>query len=837
MEKNGLTQAEVKTRLLKFGPNQLPAQKPPSQFLIILRQFKSPLIYVLLLAAVITIFLGEFRDAAIILFAVFLNTILGFLQESRAQKALTALKNILVPQARVIREGRLLKILARDLVVGDLVVLNTGEKIPADGVLLEAVELAVDESILTGESIPVSKSIHPKENRVYMSTTILTGRGQMEVTATGLATKIGGVAQSLVETEEVETPLQKKIADLAKFLAFLVGSLSFLILTTGLLAGKSFGEMFSTSVALAVAAIPEGLAVSLTVILAVGMQRILKRKALARRLLAAETLGSVTVICTDKTGTLTEGRFKVVSWESDDEFLGVNLAVLCNNLADPEERALWDFVMAKNHFDPEKMREENSRLTEIPFSSKRKFMATINKFVAPNSEIAANFLFVKGAPEVVLEMCKISPSLKKEWEEKSQQWGRRGERVWGMAYKQIQNSPTSHKASKPLATHGKIQNELENLHFLGLVGFSDPPREEAKEVLRIAQEAGIKIKVLTGDFRATAETVLQKIGMDIKPEEILEGEELAHLTFEELKSCVSQIKLFARIDPLEKLRVVQALQENGEVVALVGDGVNDAPALKRAEIGIVVGEATEVAKETADMVLLDSNLKTLVAAIEEGRGIFDNLRKVVTYLMADAFGAVILVTGALVVSFFSGTFFPLPLTAAQILWINLISDGFPNLALTVDPKEKDIMKELPRRPQEAIVDLKTKTIISVVSLFSGVSALLVFIYFFKIQGNLELARSVVFGVLGVNTLFYVFSCRSLRRPLWSLPPFGNIYLIWAVLVGLVFQIAPFYLPILQDFLHLVPLGINEWGIIILISLLVVFWIEILKWIFAQNNKT
>lgn len=830
MEKTGLSSQEAHERYLKFGPNKLPEKKPPSPLLILFDQFKNPLIYVLVAATAVTVFLRDFKDAAVILFAVLINVALGFIQESRAQKALSALKNILTPKALVLRDGEMGEIPAANLVPGDIVILKTGDKIPADGRLLEAVELTVEEAILTGESAPVLKSLSAREKQVYMGTTILTGHGRMEVGGIGLATKIGEIAGLLTETKEVETPLQKNIAGLAQFLAIFVGLLALAVLIFGLLVGKNFAEMFTVSVALAVAAIPEGLVVALTAILAVGMQRILKRKALVRRLLAAETLGSVTVICTDKTGTITEGRFKVVSWEVDNQELAIKLAVLCNNLSDSEEIAIWDFVMTQNHFDPQKIREDHPRISEIPFSSKRKFMAVVNQFIFPDLETAKDVLFVKGAPEVVLSMCQISTLQRKEWEEKIHQWGEKGERILGMAYKIIKNSTLRHRSGREF----KMQNEIEELTFLGLVGFSDPPRKETMEVLGIARGAGIEIKVLTGDFRATAETVLKKIGMEVKPEEILEGEELKHLTPEELRSCVPKIKLFARIDPSEKLRIVQALQENGEVVALVGDGVNDAPALKRAEVGVVVGEASEVAKETSDMVLLDSNLRTLVAAVEEGRGIFDNLRKVITYLLADAFGAVAVVTGILFISFFSGIAIPLPLTAAQILWINLISDGFPNLALTLEPKEKGIMREPPRKPREPIINLQIRTIIIVVSSFSALSALLVFSYFLEVVENLELARSMVFGVLGINTLFYVFSCRSLRYPIFKTNIFGNSYLILAVFIGLIFQVLPFYLPSLRQFLNLTPLGALEWLIILIVSLLVVLNIEAVKWV---TNKT
>ncbi len=826
MEKRtGLTNIEVEKKRQEWGFNELPQKPPPSQLLILLDQFKNPLIYILILAAIITIFLRDFKDTIIIFLAVIINTFLGFLQENRAQKAIFALQKILTPYTHVIRNGEMIKIPAKELVVGDLVILNTGEKVPADGRLLAAVELSVDESILTGEAVPVIKDLSLKEKNVYMGTTVLTGRGEMEVIAIGSSTKLGAIATSLSDTKETETPLQKRIDSLAKALAIIIGILSVLILATGLVAGRSFGEMFITSVALAVAAIPEGLVVTFTVILAVGMQRIYKRKALVRRLLAAETLGSVTVICTDKTGTLTEGKFKVVSWDVHKEDVAIKTAVLCNNLADPEEKALWEFVVSKDHFDPQKIREENPRIGEIPFSSKLKFMITLNRIPNSNPHHVTQIIFVKGAPETVLKMCEISSPLKKSWEEKIRRWANKGERVIGMAYKQVDNPRIV------------IHNELKGLNFLGLVGFSDSPRKEAKDVLRIASEAGIKIKVLTGDFRVTAEAVLRHLGIEVRPDEIMEGEELKHLTLQELKSCVSKIRLFSRIDPSEKLRIVSALQENGEVVALIGDGVNDAPALKKAEVGVVVGEASEVAKETADIVLLDSNLGTLIAAIEEGRKIFSNLRKVVTYLLADAFSEVGLVIGAILLSIFLKTPLPLPLTAAQILWINLISDGFPSLALAVDPKEGNIMVKSPRQPQEAIINLPIKVIISVVSIFSSLGSLFIFTYFFQMDNNLVMARSLTFGALGFTSLLYVFSCRSLSRPFFKISPLENAYLLLAVAGGLFLQVIPFYAPFLQDFLEIAPLGFHEWGIIIVFGFLVVLSVESVKILFRGRQSS
>lgn len=814
----GLTTLEVQERLKVYGPNIIPEEKPRFQFFIFLDQLKNPLVYILILAAAITIFLKDFKDTAVITFAIFINTILGFIQEARAQKSLWALKKILTPKARVWRDGKLTEILAQDLVPGDIVVLETGDKIPADGKLLEGIEILVNEAILTGESVAVEKSLQEEKNKVFLGTTVVSGRGKMEVEVTGLATKLGRIAAVLETTPKEATPLEKKLAELAKTLAILVGGLTLVIFLLGFLVGKKVGEMFLTSVALAVAAIPEGLVVALTAILAVGMQRILKQKALVRKLIAAETLGSTTVICTDKTGTLTEGKFKVIFWDVKDQDLGLKTTVLCNNLSDPQELSLWEFAQAQNHFDPQEVLEESPRVLEIPFSSERKFMATINGIRNQESGIRENVLFLKGAPEKILGMAKMTLSEKTEWEEKVERWAKHGARVLGMGYKQIAKR-------KKLSLEDLLRDDLT---FLGLVGFSDPVRKEARQSLKICQEAGIKVKVLTGDFRTTSEVVLREVGIKVKASEILEGKELEHLPPEELKERVLGVKLFVRIDPFQKLRIVEALQKNGEVVALIGDGVNDAPALKRADIGVVVGEASEVAKETSDMVLLDSNFQTIVAAVEEGRGIFANLQKVITYLLADAFSAIGLVAGSLVLGL------PLPLTASQILWVNLISDGFPNLALTIDPKEKNLMR-FPPRPQEAIINWPTRIIIALVSGFTALLALLFFSYFLKTQ-NLALSQSAVFALLGLTTLFYVFSCRNLTQPLFKTNFLDNPWLILAILGGLVLVLLPFKVTFVGQFLGIMPLESEHWVIILVIVLTIIALIEVAKWVLRFFQK-
>lgn len=817
-----MTSDEARARLEKFGLNTLPEKPPPSSFLILFDQFKSPLVYILLLAALVTLFLRDFPDTGIILFAVFLNTILGFYQERKAKRALYALAKVLTPQAKVIRDGERKIIDARHLVPGDLVVLEIGDKIPADGVLVEAVDLSVNEAVLTGESVPVRKVAI--EN-VFMGTIVASGRGLMQVRQTGTLTKMGEIAKTLKEKEE-ETPLERRLADLAKTLAILVIGAALFIFLSGIILGKSVTEMFTTSVALAVAAIPEGLVVSLTVILAIGVQRIFKRKALVKNLASAETLGSVTTICADKTGTLTEGKMRVVKAVTEvsravhlrggpgrtpQKELLVMAAVLCNNLHDPLEVAMleWGEKNLIRQQGGENLKLEYPRLDEIPFSSQTKIIATLHPGI----------LFVSGAPEVVISKCQMSNIKWQIWKKKFEEYGREGYRLVGFAYKEIENQKS------------KLKNEdLKDLEWLGLLLYEDPVRPEVSGVLRECQQAGIKVKIITGDYPATSLAVLEKLGIRVAQDEVMEGEELEEISQEELKKRIDKIILFARTDPFQKLKIVEVLKQRGEVVAMTGDGVNDAPALQKADIGIVVRESSEVAKETADMVLLDSNFKTIVAAIEEGRGIFDNLRKIVLYLLADAFGELIAIFGALLMGF------PLPLLVGQILWINLVSDGFPGLALTVDSKREGIMRELPLNPKESLLNLEIKVLIFLISLFAGLSTLFIFSLFLQQTGDLSLSRSLAFALLGTNSLFYVFSCRFLRKPFWQTNIFSNHWLILGIGAGFLLLVSAFYFPPLVFLLRTSSLGIFEWGMVMAMGLFVVILIEGTKFVFVLKSK-
>lgn len=807
----GLTSSEAKELLKKYGGNTLPHKKPVGDLIILFEQIKSPLIYILIFAAIVSFILKDFKDAAVILAAVFLNTILGFYQERKAQKALFALKQFLTPLCKVVRDGNVVTVDARELVPGDLVLLSSGDRVPADGDVLEEAGLLVNEAVLTGESMPVTKDAKKGEQDksknmvVYMGTTVVAGRGKIIITKTGLYTEFGKIASELSMTAEEHTPLQQRISQIAKLLAILFAALSTSIFILGVIAGRTFIEMFTTSVAVAVAAIPEGMAVSLTAILALGMQRILKRKALVRKLIAAEALGSTTVIATDKTGTLTLGTMSVLRWEFTNQKEALKACILANNREDPLEIALWEFVQKKK-LDPQKIHDSYKRIAELPFDSTRKYMAVA---VEDNGDF---LLCIKGAPDVLLKKTNLGQKEKEMWQNYIQQWGEEGLRLLAIGFKK-----TSAKISK-----SHIEKEIHGYSWLGLIGITDPVRESVKDALNSCKNAGIKLKVVTGDYEATSIAVLRKLGVGVTGAQIIEGDELEALSEEELAKRVKDIVLFSRVTPLQKLKIVNALQKNGEVVALVGDGVNDAPAIKAANIGIVVASATDVARQTADMVLLDSNFETIVAAVEEGRGIYQNIKKVIFYLLSGSFAEMVLVMGAIMLGL------PLPLTASQILWINIVTDGFPNLALTFEPKEKNLLKEKPINPKSNLIDGTMRVLILLISGVTGVFLLVIFAVIFDTTQNLQLTRTIVFTALSLTSLLYVFSVRTLKRPIWKSNPFSNIWLNLAVVLGIIIQLIPIYNPLFEEFLETVPLSLYDWLLVILAPVVVVTIIEFIK---------
>ena len=810
--KRGLTSEEAEKKLVQFGPNVLPEKPPPSDLAIFTSQLKNPLVYILVAAGTITFLLNHISDTVIIAFAVFINTILGFLQERRASKSLSALKQLIHPKARVLRNGELKTIDVSKVVPGDIAVVSVGDKIPADGKLIEANRFFLSEAILTGESMPVRKKV---EDKVFMGTIVTSGQAKIAIEITGEETEVGKIAQKVQEPAE-DTPLRKQITKFSRQLAILVFFLVLFVFVIGLLAGRDVLEIFTASVALAVSAIPEGLLVGLTVVLAIGMQRILAKRGLVRNLISAETLGGVTAICIDKTGTLTQGKMQVVEFMGDEDKIAKQM-IIANDLDDPILIAAHSWAIKKitNH---KALITKQHRLDSIPFSSKDRFFASLNEW-----DKDGNMLFVNGAPEFLIEWANLEKKDKDFLKQKITELSGEGKRLIGLARKKV--VLTDKKLVK-----ADIQKDLD---WIGLLAFSDPVRSGVRSALAKTREAGIELIVITGDYPETAISVMKQLDIGVEKNRVFLGEGLENISTTQLAKKISSYpgtKLFARTTPEQKLKIVKALKENGEVVAMAGDGVNDAPALKHADIGIVVGEATDVAKETADLVLLDSNFATIVSAIEEGRGIFDNIRKIILYLMSDAFEEIIAVVGALILGL------PLPVSAAQILWINLISDGFPDLALTVDPKVHGIMEKPPRSPKENLVAPWMKRLILIISLAGGITALGLFIFFYQLSGDLPLSRSIAFATLGVNSLVYVFSIRTLTEPFWKESFFANKWLNLAVLAGLFLQISPFVFEPTREFLGIVALKPIHWMAVFSASVLMFIIIEGAKVVLRKKLK-
>lgn len=802
---SGLSREEVIKRQQQHGLNVLPEKPPPSQLSLVVAQLKSPLVYILLIAALVTIAIGHVTDAVIILIAVFLNTFLGYIQERRATNALFALKKYVTHKSIVMREGKRTTVHTTHIVPGDIVILDQGVKIPADGILLFANRLYIDESLLTGESVPLGKK---KDDEVSMGTIVASGQGMMRVETIGAQTKMGTIAAHIQQDEE-DTPLQRQLKKFSKQLVIVIGILITLVLLLGTIYQFSLTEIFVISVALAVSSIPEGLLVSLTVVLAIGMQKIVKHRGLVRKLSAAETLGGVTVICVDKTGTLTQGKMEVVDHLGDEKELAKQV-LLANDLDDPMiiSAFTWGRTIIQDFVS------EHQRLDSIPFSPKERFFISLHTWTD-----TTNMIFVNGAPELLLSWSNASENEKKDMHDTIETLTKQGKRLIGFARKEVDNT-------KNTIEHIDAKDELT---WIGLLAFSDPVRLGVKEALDIAKTAGIKTIVITGDYPKTSEFVLSELGIPVDEKEILLGEELENITPDTLTEKVKIIRLFARTTPDQKLLIVDALKRNGEIVAMMGDGVNDAPALHKADIGIVVGEATDVAKESADLVLLDSNFSTIVKAIEEGRSMFENIRKIILYLMSDAFAEIIVIIGGIILHL------PLPITAVQILWINLVSDGFPNLSLTVDPKRRDLMKEHPRNPKERLVNRWMIVLLGAVSTVAGLLALSSFVILYKISGDLVLARSFTFIVLGLNSLTYVFSIRVLMTPFWKNHLFENKWLVLAVGAGFCLQVVPFLTPSLRHFFGLTHLSFSYWSTAIALSITMFFVIEVFKLVYRYRG--
>ncbi|MDH5267732.1 MAG: cation-translocating P-type ATPase, partial [Candidatus Bathyarchaeota archaeon] len=788
----GLSEEEAKRRLEEFGPNELVERKRVTPFQIFLGQFKDIFVIMLLIAIGISVLIGEIIDASTIGAIVVLNAVVGFVQEYRSEKAMEAMKKLTAPKARVLRNGKEMLIPAREVVPGDIILLETGDRIPADGRLVEVVDLKTDEAVLTGESTPVGKitgvldektSVADRKNSVFMATHVTYGRGRTVITSTGMGTEFGKVAEMVQAVEEMDTPLKQKLAGFAKKLGIVIVVICAIVFALELyeifvigvgLVGEALGDIikaFEIAIALAVSAVPEGLPAVVTISLALGARELAKRNAIIRRLASAETLGATTVICSDKTGTLTKGEMTVrkiytndkiidvtgVGYESKGDFLldGVRIdpnedahlalllraGTLCSNahydgksvIGDTTEGALI-VAAAKAGVTKENLESMHPRVQEVPFTSERKRMTAVHK--SPEGKL---FAYVKGAPEIILGRCghilkggektKLTENGRKRILGTNEEMARNALRVIGIAYKELANT-TSEKFDE--------ENLEKGLVFLGLTGMIDPPREEAKEANSLCQQAGIKTVMITGDHKLTAVAIAKEIGM-LKSDAVLTGAELDNVSDEEFDKIVEEVAVYARVSPEHKLRIVKALKKKGQIVAMTGDGVNDAPALKQADIGVAMGiTGTDVTREAADMVLADDNFATIVTAVEGGRAIYDNIRKFSFFLLRSNFDEL------LVLGTFALLGLELPLGAGMILWINLITDGGPALALTMDPPQDDIMKRSPRDPNEGILYGRIASILATfVTQFIG-TGVLFFVAYYVWGRPLKEARAMAF---------------------------------------------------------------------------------------------
>ncbi len=844
----GLSRSEVEERKKRYGLNKIEGRERSTWLQMLLSQFKDVLVLILLAAAVISGILGEIADAVIIFVVILVNAIMGTVQESKAEKSLEALKNLSAPNAKVKRDGSIQVVSAQELVPGDIVYFEAGDFIPADSRIIEAVNLKVEESSLTGESVPVEKKegiiegdvpLGDRTNMVFSSTIVTYGRGSAVVTATGMNTEVGKIA-SMLDQDDDRTPLQEKLAETGKWLGIGAIIICIVIFALGVFQGRDIFEMFFIAVSLAVAAIPEGLPAVVTIVLAMGVRRLVKRNAIIRKLPAVETLGSASVICSDKTGTLTQNRMtvqQVVSlqgtWDKEaqnveESELGTILEIgaLCNDsrlektdtgwrgIGDPTETALTtaaaDYGIVKHDVESQK-----PRVAEIPFDSDRKLMTTVHK-------LEDRFrIMVKGAPDILLSKCTHILKGKevvqageqdiREIESKNTGMAEKAFRVLAVAFRDVENIPE-------LLVPDTVEKEL---CFAGLIGMIDPPRDEAREAVNLCLKAGIRPVMITGDHKATAAAIAKELGILKGEEGVITGAELSRLSDEEFSRDVEKYSVYARVSPEHKVRIVDAWQDKGHIVAMTGDGVNDAPALKKANIGAAMGiTGTDVAKEAADMVLTDDNFATVVSAVREGRGIFDNLRKAIQYLLATNLAEILLLFTAILLNWDS------PLLAIHILWVNLVTDSFPALALGVEPIGRDVMNRPPRKAGKSIFADGLGYLIILQGMMIAIITLAVFVY--GRTFGIDTARTMTFFTLSFCQLVQAFNVRSPRSLIADVGLFTNKYLLYAVGVSGLLQVIIIGTPFLREVFKLVLLDLNQWIIVAAASILPFIIVETVK---------
>jgi P-type Ca2+ transporter type 2C len=875
----GLLDDQIKARLEKYGPNELKEEERKSFLKKLLAQFTDFLIIILIVAAGVSAAVGEGKDAMVIIAIVIVNAFLGLYQEGKAEKALEALKKMSSPNAKVRRNDRVVEIPSSEIVPGDIVLLDAGDIIPADLRLIESSNLKVEEASLTGESVPVEKnsdanfsddaSLGDRINMAYMSTAVTYGRAQGVVVGTGHTTEIGKIATMIQSYEDDLTPLQKQLNQLGKFLGIATIVICIAVFGIGLFQGRELLEMFMVAISLAVAAIPEGLPAIVTIVLALGMNKMVKRNAIVKKLLAVETLGSTTVICSDKTGTLTQNEMTVVKVYTDNKVLDVtgrgyepkgdfnldgekiepssigdletllSIAALANDseldkvedsykiIGDPTEGALVTLA-GKSGINKKEINQKYKRIEELPFDSDRKMMTTFHENYIPEKVVG----FTKGAPDIVIDRCsrismngkvvEFTPSIKQEILKVNSEFSRDALRVLALSYREYNTLPENISP----------ENNEVDMTFVGLVGMIDPARSEAKEAIRKCKKAGIKTVMITGDYKETAFAIAKELDMAESIDQAMTGEELEKYSEEELKEVVKNVKVYARVSPEHKVKIVTALRANGEIAAMTGDGVNDALALKRSDIGVSMGiTGTDVAKNTADLILTDDNFSSIVAAVEEGRIIYSNIKKFVFFLLSCNIGEIFLVFASILLNL------PVPLLPIQLLWLNLVTDSFPALALGVEEGDPDIMDVNPRDPKKPILDKRMILGILFQSLAVGVASLLAYRWgLMKYPDDIEKARTITFTTLIIAELLRAYSSRSQRHTLFKIGFFSNKTMVWATLASFTLMLGVLYIPFLHNIFYTFSLGKADWMIVLQFAFIPLIFGEIVKIVFKSKNE-
>lgn len=854
----GLSGSDVDKKRKQFGWNELQEGEKQSALMLLISQFKDFMVLVLLAATLISGLLGEYIDAIAIIAIVLINGFLGFFQERKAEKSLNALKELSAPQVIVLRDNEWIKIPSKEVVVGDIIKFSSGDRIGADIRLVKTVNLEIEESALTGESVPAVKSTQPVieknvslgdlENMAFMGTMVTRGNGIGIVTGIGMNTAMGKIADMIQNAETMITPLQRRLEQLGKILITVALLLTLLVVVAGVVHGHELYTMFLAGVSLAVAAIPEGLPAIVTIALSLGVQRMIRKNAIVRKLPAVETLGCASVICSDKTGTMTQNKMTVThlwsgghtwtlsgtgyhpegSFHSNNREVNpqhekslyqlLTFGLLCNHAelkmkddefiidGDPTEGALLVSAM-KAGLSREALLKQFTIEKEFPFDSTRKMMSIVVK-----DKNGRKFVITKGAPDVLINLSE------------SVLWDGKQQHLHGEFQHEIKSSienlasmalRTIAIAFKPLEDHTIIKKESQaenGLTFIGVQGMIDPPRPEVKEAIKECREAGIKTVMITGDHVITAKAIAVQLGIFRGNTKVIEGTELNEMSVEDLENVVEDVSVFARVSPEHKLKIVKALQNRGHIVAMTGDGVNDAPAIKSADIGIAMGiTGTDVAKEASSLILLDDNFATIKAAINEGRNIYENIRKFVRYLLASNVGEILVMLFAMLLSL------PLPLVPIQILWVNLVTDGLPAMALGLDRPEDDVMKRKPRHPKEGVFARGLGWKVISRGFLIGLVTLLAFLTIYRRNPDqLEYAQTIAFATLVLTQLIHVFDCRS-EISIFSRNPFGNMYLVWSVISSILLMLVVIYVPVLQPIFHTVPIEPKDWMLIIGLS--------------------